>query len=87
MTFQPRASELEGAESLYTIWGHPDLREPLPCPLQLPPQLDFWPTLKDGPLRSSLVPTPCQLPHKTFLRKQFPAMPSNHLPVQPDGQG
>lgn len=66
-----RAPELEGPESLYTIWGHPDFRMASPCPLQLIPLRDFWhilqPALKDGPLRSTLAPTPCQLPHKTFL--------------------
>ena len=87
MSFRPRAPELEGAWSLYTFWGHPDFRVPSPCPLQLIPQSNFWPILKDGPLRSSLVPTPCQLPHKTFPLEELPAMPSTHLPVQPDGGG
>lgn len=79
-----RAPELEGPKSLYIIWGHPDFRVVPPCSLQLTPWPDFWPTLRDGPLGSTLAPTAYQLPHKTFLLKEPPAMPSAHLAVWPD---
>lgn len=48
---------------------------------------DTAPTLQAGPLRNTLAPARCQLPHKIFLLEEPPAMPSAHLAVWPDGQG
>lgn len=86
-----RAPELEGPKSLYPIWGHTDFRVVPPSSLQLTPWPNFWstlwPTHKDGLLRSTLAPSACQLPHKTFLLEEPPAMPSADLAIQLDRQG
>lgn len=89
--FKSRAPEREGPEFLYTLYGHPDFRAAPPCPLRVTShsafRLTLWPTLKDGSLRSTPAPIPCQLLHKTFLLEEPPAMPNAHLAVQSDGQG